>query len=253
MSEMSNLDRMKDRPSMKEAISEFLGKAVDGDTTFTEEEDIQNFKKLLRDHYEQTIDVVFDVAQSEIEKIFLNSLVMGFAIHDPLGLVIQGPRKDAPSWASNLQEAFAVVRQMRKEGKDLKGYCDWLEQNGDLDKEEIDRWRSLVIVEPFWGDAFHVIPQAGFPELKVGKRGIRTDMMIFAPMHPDVRIIVECDGYEWHSNKETFSSDRQRDRLLASKGYEVMRYSGSEICGNPVICAGELFGRLEERRAEWLK
>lgn len=59
-------------------------------------------------------------------------------------------------------------------------------------------------------------------------------------------IIVECDGYDFHDKtKEQATMDKQRDRLLKSVGYEVIRFSGSEIWGNPEKCAKEVIELLK--------
>jgi very-short-patch-repair endonuclease len=55
-----------------------------------------------------------------------------------------------------------------------------------------------------------------------------------------VNIIVECDGFSYHSSKETFISDRQRDRALKALGFDVWRFSGSEIINDPVYTPYEL-------------
>jgi hypothetical protein len=43
------------------------------------------------------------------------------------------------------------------------------------------------------------------------------------------KIAIECDGYEYHSSPEQKISDDVRTRKLLSKGWKVIRFSGSEI------------------------
>jgi len=44
------------------------------------------------------------------------------------------------------------------------------------------------------------------------------------------RVIVECDGHHYHDRtKEQAKRDKSKDRKLQSLGYEVYRYTGSEI------------------------
>ena len=73
--------------------------------------------------------------------------------------------------------------------------------------------------------------------------------MIWLPFNPDFKVIVECDGYEFDSNKAAFSNDRARDRILASRGFQVLRFSGSGIYKDPVGKAKELCEYLANRRA----
>ena len=55
------------------------------------------------------------------------------------------------------------------------------------------------------------------------------------------RFAIECDGYEYHSSKEQFISDRKRDRDLLSLGIVTIRWTGKEILNNPTFCARETF------------
>lgn len=55
-------------------------------------------------------------------------------------------------------------------------------------------------------------------------------------------IIVECDGFAYHSSKEQIERDNRRDRNLKSAGYTVLHFSGSEINRNPIRCATEVVG-----------
>lgn len=55
------------------------------------------------------------------------------------------------------------------------------------------------------------------------------------------RLVVECDGHEFHERtKEQAAKDRSRDRELASLGYEVFRFTGSELWRDPWGCARQV-------------
>jgi hypothetical protein len=43
------------------------------------------------------------------------------------------------------------------------------------------------------------------------------------------KVAIECDGYEFHSTREQITNDNIRMRKLESKGWRVLRYSGSEL------------------------
>lgn len=58
-------------------------------------------------------------------------------------------------------------------------------------------------------------------------------------------IAIELDGHEFHSSKEQFTRDRQRQRLLERQGWRVMRFSGSEIVGNVKSCFSEALNFIE--------
>lgn len=64
------------------------------------------------------------------------------------------------------------------------------------------------------------------------------------------RLIVECDGHDYHDRtKKQASTDRARDRSLQSFGLSVYRYTGSDIWQHPFRCAvsavAALLGRLD--------
>ena len=53
---------------------------------------------------------------------------------------------------------------------------------------------------------------------------------------PDKKIGIELDGYAWHSDRETFTKDRARQRELELDGWRLIRFSGSEINADPDDC-----------------
>ena len=57
------------------------------------------------------------------------------------------------------------------------------------------------------------------------------DMPVTLPdfAFPDARIAIYCDGYEYHSDSNSFQKDRQQSRELQLKGWTVLRFGGSEI------------------------
>jgi len=53
--------------------------------------------------------------------------------------------------------------------------------------------------------------------------------------------VVECDGHEFHQKtKEQVEKDNNRMRNLQKAGYEVIRFSGTEIWHRPYKCANEV-------------
>ncbi len=58
-------------------------------------------------------------------------------------------------------------------------------------------------------------------------------------------MIVECDGHDFHEKtKEQARRDKQRDRFLQSKGFKVLRFTGSEIWADPDEVADEIVSHL---------
>lgn len=46
---------------------------------------------------------------------------------------------------------------------------------------------------------------------------------------PDLRLVVECDGYEFHRSRRDFREDRRRDRRLAAAGIHCLRYVWEDL------------------------
>jgi very-short-patch-repair endonuclease len=47
------------------------------------------------------------------------------------------------------------------------------------------------------------------------------------------RLVVEVDGYAWHSSRNRFEGDRRRDVALTSAGYTLLRFTWRQIVDAP--------------------
>jgi very-short-patch-repair endonuclease len=47
------------------------------------------------------------------------------------------------------------------------------------------------------------------------------------------RLVVEVDGYAWHSSRNRFESDRSRDAALSAAGYLVLRFTWRQVDARP--------------------
>jgi very-short-patch-repair endonuclease len=58
----------------------------------------------------------------------------------------------------------------------------------------------------------------------------------------DVRVVVECDDHEYHERtKQQAIRDKTRDRAFQAQGFQVLRFTGSEIWRDALKCAAEVF------------
>ena len=57
---------------------------------------------------------------------------------------------------------------------------------------------------------------------------------------PEKKIVVECDGREFHSGEEQAERDKVRDEYMRRLGWVVIRFWGSEIHREPERCAKEV-------------
>jgi very-short-patch-repair endonuclease len=61
---------------------------------------------------------------------------------------------------------------------------------------------------------------------------------------PDNRLVVETDGYRYHSSREAKRRDNRRDRQLTALGWRPVRFTYEEITFEPAHVAAELAGLL---------
>lgn len=60
-------------------------------------------------------------------------------------------------------------------------------------------------------------------------------------------LIVETDGYRYHSSPASFESDRARDRELMARGYTVLRFTYREVTEKPATVIASLQAHLHRR------
>lgn len=66
------------------------------------------------------------------------------------------------------------------------------------------------------------------PETNVGLQGFEVDILWRAP-----RLVVEIDGFSFHSSPRAFERDRRRDAVLAAAGFRVMRVTWAQLVRQP--------------------
>lgn len=65
------------------------------------------------------------------------------------------------------------------------------------------------------------------------------------PFVKDIKLIIECDGFEYHhKNKKQVDNDYKRQIALQNAGYDVIRFSGSQLYKDPIGCAETAFNYL---------
>jgi very-short-patch-repair endonuclease len=61
---------------------------------------------------------------------------------------------------------------------------------------------------------------------------------------PDHRLIVEVDGYEFHSTREAFERDRRKDARLTAAGYRVIRITYRQLTEDRLATAAVIASAL---------
>ena len=63
-------------------------------------------------------------------------------------------------------------------------------------------------------------------------------------------LAVEVDGHQWHeATPHQVQSDKSRDRKLTAAGWQVLRFTGSEVYKNAAACVREVRELIARRRA----
>jgi very-short-patch-repair endonuclease len=65
----------------------------------------------------------------------------------------------------------------------------------------------------------------------------------------DQRVVVEVDGYRYHSDRRRFESDRRRDADLQAHGYAVLRVTWRQLRREPLFVAARLAALLARGEA----
>lgn len=85
-------------------------------------------------------------------------------------------------------------------------------------------------IEVAFAAAWHRLTEGGYPRAQVQIGRYRADFV-------SGRTVIECDGHASHSSAQQRTHDAQRDRWLQSRGYRVIRFTGSEIHRDADACA----------------
>lgn len=64
------------------------------------------------------------------------------------------------------------------------------------------------------------------------------------------KVVVEIDGYYWHSSRFQFSFDRRRDYELLISGYRVMRIPHDELLSNPSLALEKIRRLVQLNQSE---
>lgn len=223
---------------------------------------VKSMETWIRSSYGDGLKHVKACSESPLERVFMLALMMGVLKWDPLSFVWTKPCD------FDIAEALDVYREhhglalqaigVYKESTGNESVWPMIERielemkNEDSDEREAARVMFFHVMEHALGlsRAFHITMQPKFKKILVDGRTFRADALVWIPSDPDYKVILECDGYDYHADKPRFTTDRRRDRVLAMNGYKVMRFSGAEVFENPIATAVEAFDFLSSQRKD---
>lgn len=62
------------------------------------------------------------------------------------------------------------------------------------------------------------------------------------------RVVVECDGFSYHSGRHEYREDRRRDRALAALGYVTLRFTWEDVMNDPGVVVAAVRAVLDRGR-----
>lgn len=93
------------------------------------------------------------------------------------------------------------------------------------------------IEKSFWDAAKDVIPGL-IPQFEIGR--YRVDFFV---LHKGC--VIELDGHDYHKTKEQRTYDAERERFIEKQGYQVVRFTGSEIYKDVGIAVRDVLQIIE--------
>lgn len=246
-------EAIKDDKQFRLLASFFVSKAVEPEMGYN-----LNFLKFYESALgvvtDESVETIIHLSESPIERMFLGSLLLGSIKCFPYGIVVhqthKNTHKELADFRIYLSKFFNFIEWYEKKNgsyDDLENYLSDQVISGKMESPEREYINRLVFRYLYLSlkDSWHMTLQPRFPDVIVDGKAIRPDMLLWIPSDPSKKIIVECDGYQYHKEKRLFISDRARDRKTARLGYITLRYSGTEIYRNTSGVATELLNYLE--------
>ena len=215
---------------------------------------IEFYKTALGAVTNETVETIIQHSESPIERMFLGSLLLGSIKYFPYGIVVHQTQNDThrelEDFRSYLVNFFNFTDWYKKNNGSYSGVDDYLDtqvSSGKMDPSECIHIKYLMFRYRYLPlrDHWHMTLQPKFPDVIVNGKSIRPDILLWIPSKPSKKILVECDGYQFHKEKKLFINDRARDRKTSSLGYTTLRFSGTEIYKNISGVATELLNYLE--------
>jgi very-short-patch-repair endonuclease len=99
-----------------------------------------------------------------------------------------------------------------------------------------------------WG-CLHVLRAPGMPPfvqqhpITVGR-----ERFVLDAAYEEVQLAVEMDGAAWHGSREQRERDIRRDALVATVGWQTLRFSFGRLTRAPVSCRRDLLAAYSARR-----
>ena len=85
--------------------------------------------------------------------------------------------------------------------------------------------------------------------LPVPQTNVRVGRYEVDMLWPEQRLVVEIDGFAFHSSRAAFERDRRRDAALQALGYRVIRLTWSRLVDEPHAVVALIAAALSAARS----
>jgi very-short-patch-repair endonuclease len=139
--------------------------------------------------------------------------------------------------------AIAAVRQRLCRPRDLA--LELVRRPRMAGRAELDRLVTLLADGcqselEIWG-CLQVLRAPGMPTFTQQRRVVVAGRPFFLDAsYDDVQLAVEMDGAAWHGAPQQRERDIARDALLATVGWQTLRFSFARLTGSPEACRREI-------------
>ena len=115
----------------------------------------------------------------------------------------------------------------------------------DRDRDQISYDRLAKLLESpieriFWANGYKPLSRLGkfSPQVKIG--AYRVDFTLTnIPGVPQLNVVIELDGHEFHSTPKQRNDDTERIRKLQKLRWQIITFTGSQINGDVRGCVRE--------------
>jgi very-short-patch-repair endonuclease len=100
-----------------------------------------------------------------------------------------------------------------------------------------------------WG-CLNVLRAPGMPPFVQQRRiTVGRESFMLDAAYEDVKLAVEMDGAAWHGSRQQRERDIRRDALLATVGWQTLRFGFARMTTAPLACRRDIRAAYEARRA----
>lgn len=184
---------------------------------------INKIKDKTQSNFEENLDALLSLCESDIEKQFLLQTIFHLETRTSLALE-----------TASISNSIYFIDDMYNNNYILGIEYDYgLEPNKI--KKSLETGKLVLPLASEYHNVIRIYPQF---KVEINNSVYILDFAFYVErwhtkkdkLHETRKIAIECDGYDYHKDPVKFKQDKIRERALKSNGWkDVLRYSGSEI------------------------